>query len=191
MNTRDTFNLSVSEAEKQKKQQYEQDREETARRKREKDISRIQDEEKKREVRTMLNARDKELADERGRQEELIQRAGDDAVSRDRLENHKFEQYAPEREDYVRTQIRQRMELDFAPENKAHKQELNLKIDEYVEKTLESERQNELQQSPEDQKQSPQLSFSERLIHSSQRENAENRNWELSRDVEPDMERKP
>ena len=177
MNTRDNFNVSVNDTEKQKKQEYERDREETAKRKREVDILRIKDVEKQREARTMINHRDKELADERGRQEELIQRAGDDAVSRDRLENHKFEQYAPEREDYVRTQIRQRLELDFAPENKAHEQDINRKIDEFVERTLEDQQQN-----------APQQSMKERLKQA-YRENAQD--MENNRAVAPSMDRKP
>lgn len=177
MNTRDTFNVSVNDAEKQKKQQYEQEREKTAAQKRDKDIDLIRNADKQREARTMLNAREKELADERGRQEELIQRAGDDAVSRDRLENHKFEQYAPEREDYVRTQIRQRMELDFAPENKAIEQDLNRKIDDFVERTLESEREN-----------APKQSLKERLKEA-YRENAQD--LEKTREIAPSMERKP
>lgn len=175
MNTRDTFNVSVNDAEKQKKRQYEHEREKTASLKRSEDIALIKNTEKQREARTMLNARDKELADERGRQEELIQRAGDDAVSRDRLENHKFEQYAPEREDYVRTQIRQRMELDFAPENKSLEQELNRKIDDFVVQTIEQERKDQ-----------PQMSLKDRL----KAEFKKSAQPEMSRDNEP-FERKP
>ena len=177
-NTND-FNVSANATEKQKKQ-YEQEREKAAARKRHEDIDRIQNLKKRREARTMLNVRDNELADERGRQEDLIQRAGDDAVSRDRLINHKFEQYTPEREDLVRTQIRQRMELDFAPENKAIEQQLNRKIDAFVQKTLENERKA----APEQK----QTSFKDRLRQSY---SEASRDKKLSRDVAPSRERKP
>lgn len=183
MVNRDTSNVSANDAQKQKIQEYEREREKTVARQREQDFKRIQDPAKRREVETMRNQRDHDLQQQRDMQEEVIQRTADDAVSRDKLHNHRHEHYSQEREDFVRTQVRQKMEIDFQPDNKQLEEQLNRKIDVVVERTLEEQRTDDRE-----------MSFKERLKAQYDRASDEGREQDRSntreRDNQP-IERKP
>lgn len=184
------FNVSNNNPELQKSREYEQHQREIEDKRITQNIRDIQDSKDLRHAETLLNHRDHLMQTRRDMQEEYIGNEQAREIERDRLEKPTFEMPSPygvdaknqqthQREDYIRTQVRQNMELKYEPENREIEKEANRKIEEFVQLTLKNERENaqELENAPE-------LSFKEKL-----RQGGKDNEPSFERKEEPD--RKP